>query len=104
MPTNRLNAIFSLPGAFGSRDCHRLSSLASTPNRYATQIDNSTDAGVIDASKVILTLYVISNRRGLAHRLAGGCDGERKTTWLSRRWQLDSRSPMPSPVLLVAKG
>lgn len=104
MQTRPLNGTFKLPEALGSRDCHRLSSPTCTPNRYAMQIDNSTDTGVIDASKVILILYVISNRRGLAHRFSGGCDGERKTTWLSRRKQLDSRSPMLSPVLLVSKG
>lgn len=96
-----LSGILKRPDVFDIRACHRLSSPASTPTRYAKQIDNNTDAGVFtDTSTVILTLYVITNRRGLARQLADGFDGVRKTTWLSQRRLLDGRSPTPSLVLL----
>ena len=68
-------------GALGAEVCHRLSSPACTPTRHAMQNDNATANGVfIDASTVMLTLYVIANSRGSARQLADGLDGERKST------------------------
>lgn len=93
-----LGDILDLPKTEGLRACHRLSSLA---NRNVAQIDSRIVAGVFtDTSTRILTLYVITNRRGVAHQFVGGLDGEIKTTWLSRRRLLEGRSPMSLPVLL----
>lgn len=91
--------ILGWPKAIGLRACHRLSSLIS---RNVEQIDSRRIvAGVFtDTSTRILTLYVITNRRGLAHQYIDGLDGEIKTTWLSRRRLLEGRSPMSFPVLL----
>ena len=92
--------LFILPKTIGLRACHRLSSLA---NRNVAQIDNRIATGVFtDASTMILTLYVITNRRGLAHQHVDELDGELTTTWLSRRRLLEGRSPMSLPVLLKA--
>jgi hypothetical protein len=42
--------------------------------------DNNAVTGIfIDASTVMLTLYVISNRRGLARQHTVGLDGVRST-------------------------
>jgi len=98
----RVGDILMRPKTIGFGACHRLSSLAS---RNVAQIDNRIVAGVsTDASTMILTLYVITNRRGLAHQYVDGLDGELKTTWLSRRRLLEGRSPMSLPVLLNGLG
>ena len=97
-----VGAILKSPKAIGLRACHRLSTLA---NRNVAKIDNRIAAGVFtDASTMILTLYVITNRRGLVHQYVDGLDGEIKTTWLSRGRLLEGRSPMSLPVLLKGHG
>jgi len=90
------------PKDTGLRECHRLSSHAS---RNVALIDNRIVDGVFtDTSTRILTLYVITNRRGLAHQFVDGLDGEIKTTVLSRKRLLEGRSPMSLPVLLSGQG
>lgn len=96
------NAILFVPKALGLGVCHSLSSLA---NRNVAQTDSRIVAGVFnDASTRILTLYVITNRRGSAQSSRDGLDGVRKSTWLSRERLMEGRSPIPLPVLLQGLG
>ena len=86
----------------GLEECHCMSTLAMRLNVADAMIDSIIDMTVIliVSFNVILTLYVISNRSGLAQRLFDGPDGVRKSTQLSRKEHLDRRNPLLFPVLL----
>lgn len=88
----------------GLEGCHRLSTVAKQLNVAEPMSDNAIDNTVIliVPFNVILTLYVISNRRGSALRFFEGLNGVRKSTQLSRKEHLDRRNPLLFPVLLAS--